>query len=67
MVQDFDKKNMPFRRLGRSGLRIPLFSLGACEYSQEPCDKLPQKEPLQSAIATLTILNVVQGLLWVDQ
>ncbi|KAI0091127.1 Aldo keto reductase [Irpex rosettiformis] len=29
MVQDFDKKNMPFRRLGSSGLRIPLFSLGA--------------------------------------
>ncbi|SJL15177.1 probable potassium channel beta subunit protein [Armillaria ostoyae] len=25
---DFDPKNMPFRRLGSSGLRVPLFSLG---------------------------------------
>jgi len=24
----FDPKNMPFRRLGRSGLRVPVFSLG---------------------------------------
>lgn len=26
----FDPKNMPFRRLGSSGLRVPLFSLGGC-------------------------------------
>ncbi|KAF9055732.1 NADP-dependent oxidoreductase domain-containing protein [Panaeolus papilionaceus] len=26
--QEFDPKNMPFRRLGPSGLRVPLFSLG---------------------------------------
>ncbi|KIM64182.1 hypothetical protein SCLCIDRAFT_1213610 [Scleroderma citrinum Foug A] len=25
---EFDPKNMPFRRLGESGLRVPLFSLG---------------------------------------
>ncbi|KAI0684582.1 NADP-dependent oxidoreductase domain-containing protein [Cytidiella melzeri] len=29
MAPNFEKKNMPFRRLGRSGLRVPLFSLGA--------------------------------------
>lgn len=27
---EFDPKNMPFRRLGSSGLRVPLFSLGGC-------------------------------------
>lgn len=27
---EFDPKNMPFRRLGESGLRVPLFSLGGC-------------------------------------
>jgi len=26
----FDPKNMPFRRLGPSGLRVPVFSLGGC-------------------------------------
>lgn len=26
----FDPKNMPFRRLGPSGLRVPLFSIGSC-------------------------------------
>jgi len=26
--QEFDPKNMPFRRLGPSGLRVPVFSLG---------------------------------------
>ncbi|KAF9457265.1 NADP-dependent oxidoreductase domain-containing protein [Collybia nuda] len=26
--REFDPKNMPFRRLGSSGLRVPLFSLG---------------------------------------
>jgi hypothetical protein len=25
---EFDPKNMPFRRLGPSGLRVPVFSLG---------------------------------------
>lgn len=25
---EFDTKNMPFRRLGPSGLRVPVFSLG---------------------------------------
>jgi len=28
MSVDFDAKNMPFRRLGWSGLRVPVFSLG---------------------------------------
>ena len=28
---EFDPKNMPFRRLGPSGLRVPVFSLGGCE------------------------------------
>lgn len=27
---EFDPKNMPFRRLGPSGLRVPVFSLGGC-------------------------------------
>ena len=27
---EFDPKGMPFRRLGSSGLRVPLLSLGAC-------------------------------------
>ena len=30
--REFDPKNMPFRRLGGSGLRVPLFSLGGCEW-----------------------------------
>jgi hypothetical protein len=29
---EYDAKNMPFRRLGRSGLRVPLFSLGGCKF-----------------------------------
>lgn len=28
---EFDPKNMHFRRLGPSGLRVPVFSLGGCE------------------------------------
>jgi predicted aldo/keto reductase-like oxidoreductase len=27
---DFDAKGMPFRRLGSTGLRVPVFSLGGC-------------------------------------
>ena len=27
---EYDPKGMPFRRLGRSGLRVPVFSLGGC-------------------------------------
>ena len=27
----YDTKGMPFRLLGNSGLRVPLFSLGGCE------------------------------------
>jgi hypothetical protein len=27
---EFQVRDMPFRRLGSSGLRIPLFSLGGC-------------------------------------
>lgn len=27
---EFETKNMLFRRLGPSGLRVPLFSLGGC-------------------------------------
>ena len=30
--REFDPKNMPFRRLGGSGLRVPLFSLGGCKW-----------------------------------
>lgn len=30
---EFDTKGMPFRRLGGSGLRVPLLSLGACTYA----------------------------------
>jgi len=30
--REFDPKDMPFRRLGPSGLRVPLFSLGGCEW-----------------------------------
>lgn len=29
---EFDPKGVPFRRLGPSGLRVPVFSLGGCEY-----------------------------------
>jgi len=29
-IIDFDPKDMPFRRLGSSGLRVPVFSLGGC-------------------------------------
>ena len=28
---EYDAKGMPFRLLGSSGLRVPLFSLGGCE------------------------------------
>lgn len=28
---EFDPKSMPFRRLGASGLRVPVFSLGGCK------------------------------------
>lgn len=28
---EYDPKGMPFRRLGPSGLRVPLFSLGGCQ------------------------------------
>ena len=28
MSLEFDPKNMPFRRLGPSGLRVPIFCLG---------------------------------------
>ena len=28
--REFDPKDMPFRRLGPSGLRVPVFSLGGC-------------------------------------
>ena len=31
--REFHPKNMPFRRLGSSGLRVPLFSLGGCAYN----------------------------------
>ncbi|KJA28302.1 hypothetical protein HYPSUDRAFT_33637 [Hypholoma sublateritium FD-334 SS-4] len=29
--REYDPKGMPFRRLGPSGLRVPLFSLGGCK------------------------------------
>lgn len=28
---EYNTKGMPFRRLGSSGLRVPLFSLGGCK------------------------------------
>ncbi len=28
---EYDTKGMPFRRLGSSGLRVPVFSLGGCK------------------------------------
>ena len=28
----YETKGMPFRRLGSSGLRVPLLSLGACKF-----------------------------------
>lgn len=31
----YSDKGMPFRRLGPSGLRVPLFSLGGCTYVHE--------------------------------
>ncbi len=31
--REFDPKDMPFRRLGPSGLRVPVFSLGGCKNS----------------------------------
>lgn len=33
MALEYDAKGMPFRRLGPSGLRVPLFSLGGCTLS----------------------------------
>ena len=30
----FDPRNMPFRRLGSTGLRVPLFSIGSCASCQ---------------------------------
>jgi hypothetical protein len=30
VLREFDPKNMPFRRLGPSGLRVSVFSLGGC-------------------------------------
>lgn len=38
----YNPKGMPFRRLGPSGLRVPLFSLGGCMSDQilaEPTDR----------------------------
>ncbi|KAF8890091.1 NADP-dependent oxidoreductase domain-containing protein [Infundibulicybe gibba] len=32
--REFDPKGMPFRRLGPSGLRVPVFSLGGCMTSR---------------------------------
>lgn len=32
MAYTYEAKNMPFRRLGPSGLRVPVFSLGACAW-----------------------------------
>lgn len=29
--REYDPKNMTFRRLGPSGLRVPVFSLGGCK------------------------------------
>lgn len=36
MSVEFDAKGMPFRRLGPSGLRVPLFSLGGCKFLASP-------------------------------
>ena len=34
---EFDPKGMPFRRLGASGLRVPVFSLGGCKWPVVSC------------------------------
>lgn len=35
MPLEYDSKGMPFRRLGPTGLRVPVFSLGGCEHSPQ--------------------------------
>ena len=32
---EYNTNGMPFRLLGNSGLRVPLFSLGGCEYQYQ--------------------------------
>lgn len=34
-IPQFDQKDMPFRRLGPSGLRVPVFCLGGCNVSSQ--------------------------------
>ena len=38
--REYDPKGMPFRRLGPSGLRVPLFSLGGCKCDLGVCGVL---------------------------
>ncbi|KII93088.1 hypothetical protein PLICRDRAFT_49165 [Plicaturopsis crispa FD-325 SS-3] len=47
--QEFDPKNMPFRRLGNSGLRVPLFSLGGWLTLGQTVTGDPVKEIIKTA------------------
>ncbi|TFK42212.1 NADP-dependent oxidoreductase domain-containing protein [Crucibulum laeve] len=47
--REFDPKNMPFRRLGPSGLRVPLFSLGGWLTLGGTVKGDPVKEIIQTA------------------
>lgn len=38
----YEQKNMPFRRLGSSGLRVPVFSIGGCKCNYARCQEEPQ-------------------------
>jgi len=44
----FDPKNMPFRRLGPSGLRVPLFSIGSCT----SCLVIPDRVETDATVLT---------------
>ncbi|KAI0629488.1 Aldo/keto reductase [Trametes polyzona] len=50
MVYKYETKNMPFRRLGPSGLRVPVFSLGAWLTYGETVHGDPVKEIIKTAL-----------------
>jgi hypothetical protein len=52
----FDPKNMLYRRLGSSGLRVPVFSIGGCKF----CARIITRE-LNHASTGLTIGKTVNG------
>ena len=55
---EYDPKGMPFRRLGGSGLRVPLFSLGGCKFAP-PVN--PFKHFIVSCHSGLTLGGTVVG------